>query len=135
GLLGVALEFRRRPRLGAPERCQPRLARVHGLEGLILGASVRQAQCQTRIEERDGEVAAVATLVAGARVRCEADEAALGPVFPKRGQIAVPRTLLLSRDVGSGRLLLDAWIGHDRDRINRRRGLGWGELRVGAEHG
>ena len=56
-------------------------------------------------------------------------------MFPKRGQVAVPRALLLARDVGSDRLLLDAGIEHEGDRRDRSGDLRLGELGVGPEHG
>ena len=75
----------------AGKRREPHLAHVHGLERLALRALLRQPHRQAGVEERDGDVTAVAALVAGARVGCPADRRAFGQLSVQLRQERVAR--------------------------------------------
>ncbi len=82
--LGLPLYSAAGTAVSPPKRRQPGLAHVHRLEGLVLAPLVRQPHRQAGIQEGNGEVAAVAALVAGARVAGEAGRPALDAVTAGR---------------------------------------------------
>ena len=92
-LAGVPFEVSRRHGGIAQQRSQPDVARVDRPESLVLASFGRQAHRHRGVQERDSQVAGIAGLVSGPRIRSEAHRRALGAVFLEDSQIAVPRAV------------------------------------------